>query len=112
MDANDATYDSVGGTMDPIPTYRTFRVNQFLRLRREYQVSLREIHDRYPESHWVGMWVTMLYHLPRTAVVGLDVGRSAVTLLGHREASRMLRHVANFPACLPTDRQRALRMAQ
>jgi hypothetical protein len=46
-------------------------------------------------------YMTILATLPREATVALSVGRSLVSMIGHAEATRTLRHVANYPACLP-----------
>ena len=47
-------------------------------------------------------WIEALQSCPRETRLTLDTGRSLVALLGHSEASRMVRHVDNFPSCLPT----------
>lgn len=79
---------------------------------KEYRAArVRYLRENYPDitpeetrallATCEGEWIASLQFLPRTAVVPMSVGLSLVAVVGHAEASRMLRHVANFPACLP-----------
>lgn len=73
----------------------------------------RDLRANYPEStsgerrevlkQCEREWLMSIASLPREASLSPAVGRSLVRALGHAEASRMVRHVANFPACLPVN---------
>lgn len=81
-------------------TYRQYVNDRARRLRVEYPdstaVERREVLKQC-EVEWMGL----VKSLTRDSVVSVTVGRSLVRLVGHGQASRLVRHVANFPECLP-----------
>jgi hypothetical protein len=91
-------------------TYRQYVTRRARTLKADYPDSTsqerREVLKQCQQE-----WLRTIAALPRSAVVPLAVGRSLVRLLSHSEASRMLRHVSNFPACLPVDRPAAPEVA-
>ena len=81
-------------------TYREYLRDRANRLREDYPDSTpAERRDVLTQCE--SEWLRTIANLPREAIVPMKVGRSLVDRIGHSEASRTLRHVANFPACLP-----------
>jgi hypothetical protein len=94
-----------GGKM--ILTYRQYITQRARALRADYPDSTAA-ERRETLGQCEREWLTSIQQLGRDAVVSLDVGRSLVATIGHNEAGRMLRHVANYPACLPANRAKAI----
>jgi hypothetical protein len=81
-------------------TYAQYYRDRAKRLREDYPDSTPQ--ERAQVLRQVEReWMTELSTLPRDTVVPFVVGRSLVKRIGHAEATRILRHVANYPACLP-----------
>jgi hypothetical protein len=93
-----------------LETYRQYMKRRAQELKANYPDSTRE-ERREVMKGAPNEWLQTIHALGRDAIVPLEVGRSLVAMIGHNEAARTLRHVANYPACLPADRARAIREA-
>jgi hypothetical protein len=96
-----AKADALAAHWASIPTFTEYCARRARRLRVEYPDSTPAECASIVKAQAEREWLTLLASLPREAVVPLRVGRSLVARLGHAEAGRTLRHVSNFPACLP-----------
>jgi hypothetical protein len=97
-----AKADVIAAHWAALPTLTAYRADRARRLAADYPDSTPEERAAIVTAQADREWMTLLSGLPRTAVVPLRVGRSLVAHVGHVEAGRTLRHVANFPDCLPT----------
>lgn len=82
-------------------TFREYFALRFVECRREDPALTQADFRRLMRAQVEQEWLMAVFNCPRETVLPLAVGRSLVSLVGHVDASRMVRHVANFPACLP-----------
>ena len=90
---------------NPLPLAHTMTWTSFKAARRLYLISQYPNISREEITMCVisdsDTWIQAIQRLPREATITMEVGRSLVALIGHAEASRMTRHLRNFPSFLP-----------
>lgn len=94
--------DNMTTAIEATETYRQYINRRAHELRANYPDSTSQ-ERREVLRQCEREYLTSIATLPRNATIAPSVGRSLVKMLGHAEASRMVRHVANFPECLPVN---------